>query len=59
MPEDGQHGAAKNKCCQTNLISYSGLQWAKEKALDGIYLDFSHVLLTYSTWHALKQTAEM
>ena len=51
MPEDGQHGAAKNKCCQTNLISYSGLQWAKDKASDGIYLDFSHALdIFHTTW---------
>jgi len=47
MPEDEQHGAAKTKCCQTILNSYSDIQWVKEKASDRIYLDFSNALDTF------------
>lgn len=46
----------KTNAVKTNLISYSGLQWAKEKASDAS--TFTSVM-TYSTWHAPKQTTEM
>lgn len=44
MSVGSQQGPDENKCCQTNLISHSGLQWSKEKASSRIYLDFSHAL---------------
>lgn len=55
MPEFGQHRAAKDKCCQTNLISSSGLE---RKHWMGSTLA-SLLFLTYSTGHAPNQTTEM